>query len=292
MIRSMTGFGRCEKETGDYKISVEIKAVNHRYLDVSIKMPKRFNCFESAIRSLLKQDLQRGKVDVFISCEQYGEQAGRLTYNAALAAEYAAYCMQMAEQLYIPDDLKTTSLARMPEVLVMEEAPEDEERLWELLSQTIKEAVGKLAESRSREGEALKRDLLEKLSGMEALVAYIEERSPQILSEYRKRLEDKVKELLEGAAIDESRIAAETAIYADRICVDEELVRLKSHIAATRRELEAGGSVGRKLDFIAQELNREANTILSKSTDLAVSDRAIALKTEIEKVREQIQNIE
>ena len=143
MIRSMTGFGRCEKETGDYKISVEIKAVNHRYLDVSIKMPKRFNCFESAIRSLLKQDLQRGKVDVFISCEQYGEQAGRLTYNAALAAEYAAYCRQMAEQLHIPDDLKTTSLARMPEVLVMEEAPEDEERLWELLSQTIKEAVGK-----------------------------------------------------------------------------------------------------------------------------------------------------
>ena len=209
----------------------------------------------------------------------------RTNYLRAAWVGVTVICMLFPRMVVLPVGLYLVCYLLMG-------APEDEERLWELLSQTIKEAVGKLAESRSREGEALKQDLLEKLSGMEALVAYIEERSPQILSEYRKRLEDKVKELLEGAAIDESRIAAETAIYADRICVDEELVRLKSHIAATRRELEAGGSVGRKLDFIAQELNREANTILSKSTDLAVSDRAIALKTEIEKVREQIQNIE
>lgn len=174
----------------------------------------------------------------------------------------------------------------------MEQAPEDEEHMWQILEKAIGEAAEKFVETRTREGENLKQDLFGKLDYMVTLVDQIEERSPKIVEEYRAKLEDKVKELLEGSSVDEGRIAAEVVIFADKICTDEETVRLRSHIEATRKELTAGGSVGRKLDFIAQEMNREANTILSKANDLEVSDCAIALKTEIEKVREQIQNIE
>ncbi len=292
MIKSMTGFGRCETVTPEYKISVEMKAVNHRYLDLGIKMPKKFNYFEAAIRNLLKTYIQRGKVDVYITYEDYTEEQLCLKYNSALAGEYMDAFRRMQEQFEIENDVTVSMLAEMPEVLTMEQAPEDEEHMWKLLSAAIEEAAGKFVESRILEGEKLKEDLLGKLSYMEGLVDYIEERSPEILKEYRTRLEDKVKELLDNAAIDESRLATEVVLYADKICVDEETVRLRSHIGATRTELEAGGSVGRKLDFIAQEMNRESNTILSKSTDLEISDRAIALKTEIEKIREQIQNIE
>ncbi len=284
MLKSMTGFGRCENVTNEYKISVEMKAVNHRYLDLSIKMPKKFNYFEASIRTLLKGYIQRGKVDLFINYEDYTEGNLCLKYNSVLAAEYMDYFQKMSQQFGIANDMTVSGLSRCPEVLTMEQVPDDEEHMWEILSEAL--------ESRQIEGENLKRDLLGKLDYMDSLVDYIGERSPQILAEYRAKLEEKVKELLAVAAIDESRIAAEVTIYADKICVDEEMVRLKSHIEATRAELLAGGSVGRKLDFIAQEMNREANTILSKSTDLAIADKAIALKTEIEKVREQIQNIE
>ncbi len=292
MIKSMTGFGRCEKVTDQYKISVEMKAVNHRYLDLSIKMPKRFNYFEAAIRSMLKDHIQRGKVDVFISYEDYTEEKLCLKYNKALAAEYVQYFKEMGEQFGLTDDLTVTALARMPEVLTMEEAPEDEEAIWMILSEALKEAADRFVESRRLEGENLKEDLMKKLDYMAELVDYIEERSPQIVAEYRKKLEEKVREFLESAAVDENRIAAEVTVFADKVCVDEETVRLRSHMDHTRSELKAGGSIGRKLDFIAQEMNREANTILSKANDLEVSEKAIALKTEIEKVREQIQNIE
>ncbi len=292
MLKSMTGFGRCERVTDAYKLSVEMKAVNHRYLDLSIRMPKQFNYFESAIRTLLKRYIQRGKVDLFISYEDYTKETLCLKYNRTLAAEYLAYFQQMHEEFGIPNNITACSLAQLPEVLTMEQEPEDEEQLWELLRSALVEAAERFVASREKEGEHLKQDLLSKLDYMTEQVAFIEERSPQILREYRARLEDKVRELLEGAAVEEARIASEVVIYADKICVDEETVRLKSHIAATRRELTEGESIGRKLDFIAQEMNREANTILSKSTDLSISDSAIALKTEIEKVREQIQNIE
>lgn len=292
MIKSMTGFGRCEVVTSECKISVEIKAVNHRYLDLSIKMPKKFNYFEAGIRNLLKSYIQRGKVDVFISYEDYTEGNLCLRYNRSLAAEYMEHFREIEKQFGIPNDVTVSKLASMPEVLVMEQEPEDEDAMWKQLSAVVEEAAKRFVDSRVQEGEKLKTDLLGKLSYMEELVDFIVERSPAILSEYRQRLEEKVKELLAGATLEEGRIAAEVTIYADKICVDEEMVRLRSHIDATRKELEAGGSIGRKLDFIAQEMNREANTTLSKSTDLQTSDRAIALKTEIEKVREQIQNIE
>ena len=292
MLKSMTGFGRCENITDEYRISVEMKAVNHRYLDLSIKMPKKFNYFEASIRTLLKKYIQRGKVDLFINYEDYTEGNLCLKYNRALAAEYMDYFNRMAEEFDIQNDVKVSTLAKFPEVFSMEQVPDDEEHLWEILSVALEEAAEMFVRSREAEGEHLKKDLLGKLDYMTGLVDYIEERSPQILGEYRAKLESKVQDLLSTTAIDEGRIAAEVTIFADKICVDEETVRLRSHIENTKQELLSGESIGRKLDFIAQEMNREANTILSKSTDLSISDKAIALKTEIEKVREQIQNIE
>lgn len=292
MIKSMTGFGRCEVSEGDRKITVEMKSVNHRYLDVSMKMPKKLNFFDSAIRAVLKEYIQRGKVDVFITYEDLSESNVALTYNAGIAAQYMEYFRRMEEQFGLVNDVQVSTLARFPEVLVMEEQQEDEEEIWHLLEKALRGACEKFVETRIREGEALKNDLIAKLDEMLKMVAFIEERSPQVLAEYRQKLEAKVRELFADTQIDESRLATEVTVFADKICVDEEIVRLKSHVQATRAALEAGGSIGRKLDFIAQEMNREANTTLSKANDLEISNRAIDLKTEIEKVREQIQNVE
>ena len=292
MIKSMTGFGRCEIEEDNRKITVEIKSVNHRYLDVNVKLPKKLSFFESAVRNLIKEYIQRGKVDIFITCEDFNEANFSLKYNEELAGEYLKYLQQMAEHFQLENDIRVSTLSRYPDVFIMEEQDNDEEELWALLEKTLRNACEAFVETREKEGENLKTDLLNKLDEMIGYVDFIEERSPAILKEYRQKLEDKVKELLNGTPMDEGRIAAEVVIYADKICVDEETVRLRSHIENTRQELLSGESVGRKLDFIAQEMNREANTILSKSSDLAISDKAIALKTEIEKVREQIQNIE
>lgn len=292
MIKSMTGFGRCEISEGTKKISMEIKAVNHRYLDVTVKMPKKLNMFEAAIRSELKQDIQRGKVDLFITYEDTSEGMALIQYNKETAAEYMRYFVQMASDFGLENDVRVSTLARCPEVLVMDEQNEDEEEIWKLLQRALNGAVQNLVDARIREGENLKADLLQKLDEMLESVAFIEERSPQIIADYRERLTDKVREMLGERTMDEGRIITEVTIYADRICVDEELVRLRSHIEAVKKALIDGGSIGRKLDFLAQEMNREANTILSKSSDLSVSNCGIELKTTIEKVREQIQNIE
>ncbi len=292
MIKSMTGFGRCEVQEAERKITVEMKSVNHRYLDVSIKMPKKLNFFEAAIRSELKKYIQRGKVDIFISYEDFTESNVCVKYNRELAAEYLGYLNRMAEDFSLENDVKVFGLSRYPEVFTMEEQSIDEKKLWELLDRALEGAAKSFVETRIREGEHLRDDLLEKLDGMLAHVDFIAERSPQIVAEYRQKLEDKVKELLADASIDENRLLLEVTIFADRVCVDEELVRLKSHIETTKETLKAGGGIGRKLDFIAQEMNREANTILSKTTDLEISGCAIELKTGIEKIREQIQNIE
>lgn len=292
MIKSMTGFGRCEIAEADRKITVEMKSVNHRYLDVNIKMPKKLNFFESAIRNLLKQYIQRGKVDIFITYEDFTENNVCIKYNQDIAAEYMKYLNQMAEQFSLDNDIRVSSLSRYPEVFSMEEQTMDEEELWKLLEKAIEGAAKAFVETRVVEGEHLRDDLIEKLDGMLTHVAYIAERSPEIIAEYKQKLEEKVKELLEDTKVDENRLLMEVTIFADKVCVDEEIVRLQSHIETTKKTLLEGGSIGRKLDFIAQEMNREANTILSKANDLAISNRAIELKTEIEKVREQIQNIE
>lgn len=292
MIKSMTGFGRCEVADEKRKFTVELKSVNHRYLDVNIKMPKKLNFFESTIRNLLKEYIERGKVDVYITYEDYTEDNYTLRYNSALAAEYLGYLNSMAEEFHLDNDIRVSTLSRYPDVLVMEEQDIDEKELWSGLEKALRGACEQFVESRVKEGEALRNDLLDKLDAMLSDVDFIEERSPQIMKEYRMRLEEKIQEILGDRQIDDSRIATEVTIYADKVCVDEETVRLRSHIVTTKDTLIAGGSIGRKLDFIAQEMNREANTILSKANNIEISDVGINLKTSIEKVREQIQNIE
>ena len=292
MIKSMTGFGRCEHVQGNRKFTVEIKAVNHRYFDVNIKMPKKFNFFESAIRSVMKEYIQRGKVDVFITCEDDTENNFSLKYNENIAGEYLKYYRRMAEHFGLKDDITVSVLGTCPEVFAMEEQTVDEEEIWALLETAVRGALKQFVETRTREGENLKNDLIGKLDGMLRDVDAVESRYPQVLEEYRSRLREKVDTLLGDSQMDESRLAAEVILYADKICTDEETVRLRSHIEGMKTELLQGGSIGRKLDFIAQEMNREANTILSKANDLQTSNLAINLKTEIEKVREQIQNIE
>ena len=292
MIKSMTGFGRAENLQGNRKFTVEMKAVNHRYFDVTIKMPKKLSFFESAIRTFLKNYIQRGKVDVFITYEDFTEENVSLKYNEAIAVQYLKYYRQMTETFGLRDDISVSALGRCPEVFTMEEQTVDEKEIWAVLEAALKEACEKFVESRITEGERLKEDLYDKLDGMIKDVDAIEDRYPQIMAEYREKLTMKVEELLGDAQMEEGRIAAEVILFADKICTDEETVRLRSHIESMREELLSGGSVGRKLDFLAQEMNREANTILSKANDLETSNRAINLKTEIEKVREQIQNIE
>lgn len=276
MIKSMTGFGRCEIAKNSRKITVEMKSVNHRYLDVNLKMPKSLNFFESAIRSELKNYIIRGKVDVFISYEDLSEHTSTVRYHKEVAEEYFRYLKQMAEDFGLDNDIRVSSLSKYPDVFTMEEAGVDEEELWKEIQKAVDGAAGMFVETRITEGEHLRDDLLEKLEGMLKLVSFISERSPQILEEYRNRLEEKVKELLGDATVDESRLLTEVTLFADKVCVDEEVVRLKSHIETTKNTLLEGGSIGRKLDFIAQEMNREANTILSKANDLEISNCALS----------------
>lgn len=292
MIKSMTGFGRSEIVKGNRKISVEIKSVNHRYLEAGIKMPKKLNVFESRMRDLLKKYATRGKIDIFINYEDDSESQVNLKFNQNIADEYMAIFNNMYEKYNLKNDMTVGGLARFPEVITMDEVQEDEEELWHFIEEAMKAALEQFVNTRILEGENLKKDLLGKLDHMEELVAFVEKRSPEIMKEYRSKLESKVKELLGDTTIDESRIATEVIIYADKICVDEETVRLRSHIEHARKCLNEDGGIGRKMDFIAQEMNREANTTLSKANDIEISNAAIDLKTEIEKVREQIQNIE
>ncbi len=293
MIKSMTGFGRCEVSEGDRKFTVEMKGVNHRYLDANIRMPKKLNFFDSAIRTVLKQYVTRGKVDIFITYEDFTENQVALKYNESLAKEYLDAFKKMEETFGLENDIRVSTVSRCPEVLTMEEQSADEDELWKGLKKALEGALKQFVETRGIEGENLKNDIIAKLDGMSEKVACIEVRSPEIVAEYRAKLEEKVKELLADTQMDEGRIVAEVVIFADKICTDEEVVRLKSHIAHMKETFatEENG-IGRKLDFIAQEMNREANTILSKANDIEVSNYAIDLKTEIEKVREQIQNIE
>lgn len=293
MIRSMTGFGHGEVSNDkNQKVTVEMKSVNHRYCDISLKLPKKLAMFEANIRNIMKEYASRGKIDIYVSYEDLSETAVSLHYNQAMAEEYMQVFKKMQEDFNIETKITAEALAKYPEVVTIDEVQQDEEVWWELLEAALRQAAEKFVETRTIEGANLKRDLLGKLDQMAADVAFIEERSPQIIAEYRSKLEEKVKEFLEDSTIEENRIAAEVTLYADKIAVDEEIVRLQSHISSMTDVLESDESIGRKLDFMAQEMNREANTILSKSSDVDLADHAIELKTNVEKVREQIQNIE
>lgn len=292
MIQSMTGYGRYELTENDKKYTVEIKTVNHRYLDLNVKMSKKFNMFESEIRAVLKKYIKRGKVDLYISYENISESNCTIKYNSPVAKQYVAAIKEMSEEYDLPFDLTAAKLAKFPEIFVMEEESIDEELTLKCLTAAVENAAKQLAAARNVEGENLKADLLSKLELLSEELDYIEEKSPEIVRHYQQKLEDKLNGLLNEAGIEQSRIIAEVTIYADKVCVDEEIVRLKSHIASVRKVLCEEENIGRKLDFIVQEMNREANTILSKANNLDISDHGIVIKTEIEKIREQVQNIE
>lgn len=292
MITSMTGFGRYEAEKDGIKITVEIKSVNHRYLDISMHIPRRFNRFDSDVRKTLQKYMSRGKIDVGISFRDDALEASGLKYNKELAGKYMEYFSEMAEEFGIENDITVSKLGRLPEIFTMEDTEDDEDMLRALITEAVGKAAEAFRETRMREGEALKRDLLGKLDNMLTNVDEIEKRYPEIIEEYRQKLLEKLAEVKADTAIDDSRLAAELVIYSDRLCTDEETVRLRNHILTMKKVLEEGGEAGRRLDFMAQEMNREANTILSKANDLRTSQIGIAMKTDIEKIREQIQNIE
>lgn len=292
MVKSMTGFGRCELAEEGRKITVEMKAVNHRYNEVSVKLPKRLSSCEIMVRNMLKKDISRGKVDVFVSYEDETEGKSCVRYNSELARDYYETLLRMAEEFPLENDIRVSTLSRYPEVLTIVGEAQDEEALIQMLERAVGSALEQFVTVRIDEGKRLCEDLTAKCERVLSLVAGIEERSPQIVQEYRKKISGKVAELLGDTKIDERVLATEIAVFADKVCTDEETVRLRSHVANMLDTFSQGENVGRKLDFVAQEMNREANTILSKANDITVSNIAIDLKTEIEKIREQIQNIE
>ncbi len=292
MVRSMTGYGKGIAENSDARVTIEMKSVNHRYLDLNIKLPKKLNFLESTIRNKISESVFRGKVDVYITLNEHSDACYQVSINDAIAQKYYDSISAMADKLGIDNDMKASSISRLPDVIELEEMEADEDSLKTLVLEALDACVAQFVDSRIAEGNRLETDLIAKMDEMLVLVDRLEVRSPQIIEEYRARLKTKVSELLEDTHIDEARVAQEVVIYADKICIDEEMVRLKSHVSETRGVFDLDKEVGRKLDFLAQELNREANTILSKSTDVEIADIGITLKTLIEKVREQIQNIE
>ena len=292
MVKSMTGFGHAEAVGEKRKLTVEMKSVNNRYLDVNIRMPKKFSAFEAQIRNVLKEYVSRGKVDVFITEETFAEGVGEVVLNTALAKQYMDACNSISSELGIEGQVKITDIARFPDVITVREPETDEEELWAEIEAVVRACAEKFNAARVSEGERLREDMTAKLQQMKLSVAYIEEHEPQIMADYRARLMKKLSDILEDRTIDESQLATALIVYSDKICTDEETVRLKSHITQMIDELGKDESVGRKLDFLAQEMNRESNTILSKAGDLATSNVGIELKTEVEKIREQIQNIE
>ena len=288
----MTGFGRAEVVENNKRYTVELKSVNHRYLDLSVKTPRALSCLDGNVRAEIKKYLSRGKVDVYISYENLSESEAELKYNHDLASKYAAFVKEISEEFGLENDLRATRLASFPDVFEVIEESDDEDELWAGLKKAVDGACEKMVEARSIEGENLVKDLIPKLDNLLTIVDFIQERSPRIVDEYREKIYTRVKEILGDNTPDEGRLLTEVTVFADKICVDEEIVRLRSHIETMKKELSGNADVGRKLDFIAQEMNREANTTLSKTTDLEISNKGIELKTEIEKIREQIQNIE
>ena len=292
MVRSMTGFGRFELNENGRKLSVEMKSVNHRYCEIGVRLPKKLNFFETAIRNIVKQYASRGKIDMYLYYEEESDSTESVRYNRGIAEEYIRYMKQMAEEFGLSSDISVTSLARMQDVLVAEEAEPDEETLMPFVEKAVRGACERFVVTREAEGAELRKDVEDKLDAILAGVDEIVKRSPEIVSNYRAKLLAKVQEVMGDTQVDPQALATELVTFADRICTDEETVRLRAHCKNMRDTLDAKENVGRKLDFIAQEMNREANTILSKANDMQISDRAIDLKTSIEKVREQIQNIE
>lgn len=295
MIRSMTGYGRAQRVYGSRTVTIELRSVNNRYLDCTVKMPRAYISAEDALKGRIQALVARGKVDVFVTVVSAGDKSVTVTVNEPLAKAYleALYQLsQLDERKQLQEGCTITELARFPDVLTAEKGEEDLEELKEQLLAVLEEAVDDFSAMRTREGDKLRDDILGRAGRIEELVAMVEERSPGIVADYRARLSAKMAEVLQNTQIDESRILTEAAIYADKVAVDEETVRLKSHLSQLRQMLSQGGAVGRKLDFLIQEFNREANTIGSKCNDIETTRYVVDIKAEIEKIREQVQNIE
>ncbi len=292
MIRSMTGYGRAEKTIDGREITVEMRAVNNRYLDLNVKLPRVFGFAEDAVKSVVKKNVARGKMDVFITVNVTSDESMRISLNKPVLEGYLAALGSIAADYGVRDDVSVMSLARLPDVFVVEKQEEDEQKLTDDILSVVQEALDKFNAMREKEGAAMEQDLRSRAGTVLSLVEKIEARSPITLAEYRARLTQKMQEVLGQTNIDESRILQEAAVYADKIAVDEETVRLRSHLNQLDQMLTNGGAIGRKLDFLLQEFNREVNTIGSKGNDIEQARTVVELKAELEKIREQTQNIE
>lgn len=292
MIKSMTGYGRKEAVLEGKKIQAEIKSVNHRFSDYSIRLPRHLLFLEDKVRRFASQYITRGKIDIFISVENYEEADKDIILNKGLAQSYLNALYELRDTFMLADDISVMKVAKYAEIFKTERKEEDEDAVWEAVKKVLAQAVGDFMEMRRREGERIYKDLKNRVQYMQSLAKRIEEREPRIVEEYKKRLYDKIKEVLEEKDIDEARILTEVAVYADKVAINEETVRLASHFDEYYTILEADEPAGRKLDFLMQEINREINTIGSKANDLEVARLVVDLKAELEKMREQIQNIE
>lgn len=292
MIRSMTGFGRGESKGDGKTFIIEIKTVNHRYSDVFVKMPRSISFLEDKVRELVNKSVSRGKIDVYITYEEIGEDSRTVVLDEALANAYLKTLTQARDKFGLKDDLSVSLLTRFPDVLKVEKVEEDEDKIWELLKVALENALRSLVSMRENEGQELKNSLCERSEYIESILKIIVGRAPEVVKEYKQKLESRIQDILDQKTIDETRLAMEVAIFADRCSIDEEIVRLGSHLGQLREALQMQQPVGRKLDFLVQEMNREINTIGSKANDLIITKNVVEIKSEVEKIREQIQNIE
>lgn len=291
-MRSMTGFGRGTLEDENQSFIVEMKSVNHRYCDLNIKIPKSLMLLEDKIRKVILQRINRGKVDIIVTQRSSDSRGIKAVLDEGLADSYIMCFNRIKERYNIKDNISLNLMAKFPDIITLKKEEEDIEYIWGYLSRALNDALLMLIDMREKEGEKLKEDLSKKCTYIKNLILEIENDSPKVLEDYKSKLSQKLNNLLEDYPVDESRVAMEIALFADKSSIDEEIVRLKSHIVQFQKNLDANGPVGRKLDFILQEMNREANTIASKSTNLNITRSILDIKNEVEKIREQIQNVE
>ncbi|MFQ7114892.1 MAG: YicC/YloC family endoribonuclease [Acutalibacteraceae bacterium] len=292
MIKSMTGYGKSEQTIDSLNVTVEIKSVNHRYFEFSARVPREYGFLEEKLKKYCNSLITRGKVECYVSVEDLEEREMEVNVNETLAAGYVKALKELSERFGLKDDISAVTLSRYPDVITLHKASEDEERIWNAVKTVAETAVSKFIEMRETEGSKLRGDILSRADYIIECVEFIEGRSPETVIEYNEKLKQRMKELLGDAAVDEQRLLNEAAIYADKIAVDEETVRLRSHISQLREFMNSSEAIGRKLDFLVQEINREANTIGSKAQDVDIAKKVIAIKAEVEKIREQVQNIE
>ncbi len=292
MIKSMTGYGRCQSVAGGMSITVELKSVNNRYFDFSSRLPRNYGFLDEKLKSFFMQTLTRGKLECFVTIETVEEPDVIVAVNAPLAESYMKAYAELSEKFGLENDIKVSDIVRVPDVLSLRKQPEDEEKIWDAVRSVAQQALDSFVAMRQTEGERLKADVSSRLDLILDNVAFVEKRSPETVKEYNEKLLGRLRELLEDTSIDEQRLLTEAAVFADKIAVAEETVRLRSHIDQMRVFLEADEAIGKKMDFLVQEMNREANTIGSKANDVEIASKVVDIKAEIEKIREQIQNIE